>query len=320
MTLGQGDIVEPSASTAIPQGFYNINVYRSKPVTVIDGSKSYHLQSAYSSPRLLVEAAGVTTYPEDRYKSEVVTNFVKQTDIGIKVTVERSIPFSVTIGATTTDYRAQPGTVAQALASAGITLGQEDTVSNSLSAPLVNNMDLTITRVSEVVTTVDVVLPASTQTVDDPNQPIGYSAIKTQGTDGHQMVTYRIHYSNGVETSRVVLKTTDVVAPTATVKVVGTKVATPSEATALGQEMAARHGWTGSEWVSLYQLWEHESGWDPSARNSWSGACGIPQAYPCNNIAVDNVAGQITWGLDYIARRYGDPSAAWAYWQANNSY
>ena len=320
VTLGQGDIVEPAASTPIPQGFFNINIYRSKPVTVVDGSKSYHLQSAYSSPRLLAESAGIKTYPADRYKSEVVTNFVDQTDIGIKVTIEHSLPFSVTIGGTTTDFRAQPGTVAQALASAGVALGQEDTVSSPLSAPLVANMNLIVTRVSEVVTTVDQVLPAPTQTVDDPTQPVGYSAVKTQGSDGHQTVTYRIHYDNGVETARVVLSTTNVVAPQPTITVEGTKVATPSEAITLVQQMAASRGWTGSEWTSLYQLWEHESGWNPNATNGSSGACGIPQANPCSKITTSDVAGQITWGLNYIASRYGDPSAAWAYWQTYGSY
>ena len=116
ITLAQGDIVEPAADASIPQGFFNINVYRSKPVTVVDGTKSYHLQSAYSSPRLLAQSAGIKTYPADRYKSEVVTNFVDQTDIGIKLTVERSIPFIITVGSTTTNYRAQPGTVAEAQA------------------------------------------------------------------------------------------------------------------------------------------------------------------------------------------------------------
>ena len=318
--LAQGDIVEPAAGTKIPQGFFNINVYRSKPVTIVDGPKSYHLQSAYSSPRLLAESAGIKTFPADRYKSEVVTNFVDQTDIGIKLTVERSIPFSVTVGSTTTNYRAQPGTVAEALASAGVALGQQDTVSSPLSAPLEENMNLVVTRVSEVVTTVEEVLPGSTQVVEDPTQPIGYSAIKTPGVDGHQTVTYRIHYANGVETSRVVLQTTDVVAPTPTIKVVGTKVTSPSEATTLGQQMAAGRGWSGSEWTSLYQLWEHESGWNPNARNGSSGACGIPQANPCSKITASDVAGQITWGLNYIAGRYGDPNTAWAYWQAHGSY
>jgi len=320
VTLGPGDLVEPSANTPVPQGFFNINVYRSKPVTIVDGDRSYHLQSAYSSPRLLAESAGIKTYPADRYKSEVVTNFVDQTDIGIKLTVERSIPFSVTIGNVTTQYRAQPGTVAEALASAGVPLGQQDTVSSPLSAPLEAGMSLTVTRVSEVVTTVDQVLPAPTQTVDDPTQPVGYSAVKTQGSDGHQSVTYRIHYDNGVETSRVVLSTANVVAAVPTIMVEGTKVTTSSQAMVLGQQMAASRGWTGSEWTSLYQLWEHESGWNPNATNGSSGACGIPQANPCSKITSTDVAGQITWGLGYIATRYGDPNAAWAYWQANGSY
>ncbi len=320
VTLAQGDIVEPSADTKIPQGFFNINVYRSKPVTIVDGNKSYHLQSAYSSPRLLAESAGIKTYPADRYKSEVVTDFVDQTDIGIKLTIERSIPFSVTVGGTTTDYRAQPGTVAEALASAGVALGQQDTVSAPLSSPLEANMNLVITRVSVVETTVDQVLPAPSQTVEDPTQPIGYSAVQTQGTDGHQTVKYRIHYANGIETSRETLEITNVVAPVPTITVVGTMVTSPSEATALGQQMAADRGWTGSEWTSLYQLWEHESGWNPNAKNGSSGACGIPQANPCSKITATDVAGQITWGLSYIAHRYGDPNAAWAYWQANGSY
>jgi uncharacterized protein YabE (DUF348 family) len=224
VTLGQGDLVEPDATTPIPQGFFNINVYRAKPVTIVDGKKIYHLESAYSSPRLVAEAAGIKTYPADRYKSEVVTNFVGQSDIGIKLTVERSIPFSVTIGGVTSDYRAQPGTVASALASAGVSLGLEDTVSVPLDSPLVSGMNLTITRVSQVVTTVQVVLPAPTQTVADPTQPVGYSAVQTQGSNGHQTVTYRIHYANGVETSRDTLSTTNVVPATPTVMVQGTKV------------------------------------------------------------------------------------------------
>ncbi len=224
VTLQQGDLVEPSAQTPIPQGFFNINVYRAKPVTIVDGNKTYHLQSAYSSPHLLAEAAGIKTYPADRYKSEVVTNFVDQTDIGIKLTVERSLPFSVTIAGVTTDYRAQPGTVAAALAAAGVSLGQEDTVSAPLSSPLVAGMALTVTRVSEVVTTVEQVLPTTTQTVDDPTQPVGYTAVRTPGSTGHESVQYRIHYANGVETSRDVLATTDVVPAVPTVEVVGTKV------------------------------------------------------------------------------------------------
>ena len=33
-----------------------------------------------------------------------------------------------------------------------------------------------------------------------------------------------------------------------------------------------------------------------------------------------NPATQIKWGLGYIKDRYGTPSAAWSYWQANGWY
>lgn len=88
----------------------------------------------------------------------------------------------------------------------------------------------------------------------------------------------------------------------------------------LGRQMAAARGWTGANWNALYLIWMRESGWNPRSVNRSSGACGIPQAYPCSKIPDKSTAGQIKWGLDYIARRYGSPSAAWAHWQRNHSY
>ncbi len=88
----------------------------------------------------------------------------------------------------------------------------------------------------------------------------------------------------------------------------------------MGQQMAAARGWTGADWDALYQLWMRESGWNPRSVNRSSGACGIPQAYPCSKIPDKSTAGQIAWGLNYIASRYGSPSVAWAFWQQRHSY
>lgn len=92
------------------------------------------------------------------------------------------------------------------------------------------------------------------------------------------------------------------------------------QAVQLGQQMAAQRGWTGAEWDALYQLWMRESGWNPRSANRSSGACGIPQAYPCSKIPDKSMAGQIAWGLSYIAGRYGSPSVAWSHWQQRHSY
>ncbi len=81
---------------------------------------------------------------------------------------------------------------------------------------------------------------------------------------------------------------------------------------------AARFG--AQHWPALYAMWQRESGWNPAARNRSSGACGIPQALPCSKIGDMTPAGQITWGLGYIASRYGNPTNAWHFWQIHHWY
>lgn len=75
-----------------------------------------------------------------------------------------------------------------------------------------------------------------------------------------------------------------------------------------------------SHWPALNNLWSRESGWRPGARNGYSGACGIPQALPCSKITDMSPVGQIDWGLNYIASRYGNPTAAWHFWQIHHWY
>lgn len=94
--------------------------------------------------------------------------------------------------------------------------------------------------------------------------------------------------------------------------------------TQMGKRMAAQRGWTGGQWNALYQLWQHESGWNPMARNAASGAFGIPQALPASKMGPDAVAGnaaaQMAWGMNYIAGRYGNPANAWSSWQQRSPH
>ncbi|GAA2219146.1 lytic transglycosylase domain-containing protein [Micromonospora olivasterospora] len=76
----------------------------------------------------------------------------------------------------------------------------------------------------------------------------------------------------------------------------------------------------------LDKLWTKESGWNHKARNSSSGAYGIPQALPgskMGSVADDwetNPATQIKWGLGYIEGRYGSPCGAWRHSQSTGWY
>lgn len=107
----------------------------------------------------------------------------------------------------------------------------------------------------------------------------------------------------------------------------------------LGRQMSANAGWTGPQWDSLFQLWQHESSWNPYANNPTSSAYGIPQALvdlhgikppyyarkvsgsgASSEYAGGDAATQIKWGLNYIRGAYGSPSNAWRHWQGAHSY
>lgn len=74
----------------------------------------------------------------------------------------------------------------------------------------------------------------------------------------------------------------------------------------------------------LNYLWEHESGWNPNSVNKSSGACGIPQAYPCKKIQAtegsNDWKAQIRWGIKYINSRYKNPCAAWNHFKNKKWY
>jgi hypothetical protein len=88
----------------------------------------------------------------------------------------------------------------------------------------------------------------------------------------------------------------------------------------VGWRLAAARGWGGAQFECLDQMWTRESGWRVSAYNEVSGAYGIPQAHPGEKMSGagpgwrTNPATQISWGLTYIARKYGSPCAAWSFW------
>lgn len=99
----------------------------------------------------------------------------------------------------------------------------------------------------------------------------------------------------------------------------------PAGNRANGQLQAAARGWTGEQWTALDRLWSQESGWNNLAVNASSGASGIAQFLDATWATVggsktSDPTLQIRYGLDYIARRYGTPAAAWAHEQAQGWY
>lgn len=94
------------------------------------------------------------------------------------------------------------------------------------------------------------------------------------------------------------------------------------------EEVFKRHGWTGQQWEDAKWIIGRESGWDPSATNPSSGAFGLFQFNPSGGDTLGaylpsrstDPAVQADAGARYIRDRYGDPSAARAFWEQNGWY
>jgi uncharacterized protein YabE (DUF348 family) len=223
--LNPGDLVEPAASEAMPStGPYNVNIYRARPVQVVDGLNTHHTQSAYQSPRLLAQAAGLTVYPEDTYDTKVITDIVSAGTLGEQVTIRRASLITVKVDGASRQIRTQAKTVSAALDGAGIALGMKDSISAPPEATIVSGETIVITRVSEVIATLTQTIPRPTKTITDPTMLKGQTQVKDPGADGQKTITYRIHYQDGKETSREALQVVSQAAPTPKVVVVGTKV------------------------------------------------------------------------------------------------
>ncbi|MHB1172917.1 MAG: aggregation-promoting factor C-terminal-like domain-containing protein [Lacisediminihabitans sp.] len=99
----------------------------------------------------------------------------------------------------------------------------------------------------------------------------------------------------------------------------------PGTAQAIGYQLALARGWGQDQFSCLVALFNRESHWNVYAANP-SGAYGIPQALPGSKMAsagadwATNPATQITWGLNYIAARYGTPCGAWGHSQSLGWY
>ena len=195
-------------------------------------------------------------------------------------------------------------------------------------------------EVAELVSAETVAIPFETVT---KNVSDGAKETKNQvlqeGKEGKREVTYRVKYQNEVEIDRKEINSVVIEEPVNKIVQVKAKQTTSrgnvgrtyisgsvAEYQAYARARCSAYGWSTTDFNCLVALWNRESGWNPNAYNSRSGAYGIPQALPASKMATagtdyrTNYKTQINWGLGYIKSRYGSPSAAWNHSQSKGWY
>lgn len=221
--LHEGDLVEPALDTAVPAGFFNINIYRARPVVVEDQGKQVLVQTALQSPRLIAESAGIKTYPEDQFSMQTIAEPTSVGTVGQQVIIDRATPVLIEADGKKTVVRTQQQTVGELLNERDVALGPQDTIDTPRETKIAENLVIKVNRVKVVVVREEVKIERTTETIKDPELEAGTTQVREEGRDGKKVSMYRVNYNNGVEAGRQLLSQQVVEQPVTKVIVVGTK-------------------------------------------------------------------------------------------------
>ncbi|HYG83534.1 MAG TPA: ubiquitin-like domain-containing protein [Verrucomicrobiae bacterium] len=259
ITVSELDSVEPAATTELVAKNYQVNIYRARPVTIIDGESRVKVMTAHQSAKKIAEQANIPLYDEDISAINRVDDVVDDGGAGLKLTIDRAIPFTIKLYGKKTTMRTQADTVGAMLAEKGIKLAKNDDTSLPLSTKIAAGMNLEVWRNGKQTMTQEETVQFEVEQIQDADREVGYREVKTPGVPGKKTVTYEIVMKNGKEVSRKIIQSVVTKQPEKQVEIVGAKPSfTGDFAAALAQLRACESGGnyqinTGNGYYGAYQ-------------------------------------------------------------------
>lgn len=265
--ITDNDLVEPSLDEELVANSYDINIYRARPVVIIDGAVRKKIMSAYRTPAQIVKHAGIEFRDEDKTSIDLPIGGAMQ------LTITRATGVNLVLyGKKTTVYTHQK-TVGDLLEEKGISLGKDDALSIDKNASISADMVIELWREGKQTITEEEDVAFKVEQIQDVDREVGYREIKTPGEAGRRTVTYEVEMRNGIEVSRREIQSVTTKEPKTQVEVVGVK---------------NNYSSSLDEWLTALRTCETGGTYN---RNSGNGYYGAYQFLPS------------TW--DSIARRTG---------------
>lgn len=317
--LNEGDVVEPGLDTEILDDDFSVNVYRARPVTVIDGNKKVTVNTATQSPRGVAEEVGVTLFPEDNIEVEIPDNVIDEGSATEQLVVERSIPVKLVMYGQSYDVRTHAKTVEELIQEKGLDT-DDVTILPPADTVLTPNMVVFVTYPDKNIVTAEEVIPNAEETVSDPELPIGQTKVRQEGVPGKKVIIYEVDKAD--PNKKTVLQEVIAAQPINRIVAKGTKVIA-------GTVTGSKADWMRLAGIdpSQYQYADYiigrESGWNPAAVSA-NRCIGLGQK--CNAQSLINACPawqsdpvcQLNHFSDYANGRYGSWQSAYQFWQVNH--
>ncbi len=277
IAIGAQDIVEPALDEEMIAKSYQVNVFRARPVLVVDGNSSWRVMTAEQSPKQIAKTAGLSLYDEDVTKLERVDDVLGAGGAGLKLSIKRATVFSLTLYGKTFEARTQAVSVGELIREKSIKLGPNDGVSPDLSTPLTKGMSVKIWRDGKQTITQEEVIAKPVEEIKDTSRDYGTRFVKTNGVEGKRNVTYEIEMRNGVEVSRVEIASVTVLEPVKEIVVVGAKAlgsyTTPTENETITWNFLIAQGFTREQTAGIMGnlMQEHRFNTSGDGLAQWTG-------------------------------------------------
>ncbi len=189
-----------------------------KAVSINDGGEVSTVYTMSEDADAILAEAGITLGEDDEYAFSGIS------DGEGEIRLMRAFKVTVTADGKTYSLSTTGGTVADALKKAGVTVGENDSVSVATDTKLTEGMNIIVGRIEYKTEVKEVAIPFETKTVYSDKLASG--AVKqTKGSDGVKAVTYSYKFINGQIANAEIVDETVTKEAVASVKTVGTKQA-----------------------------------------------------------------------------------------------
>lgn len=188
-------------------------------VTVINKGEEIAVRTAGTAADA-VSAAGIELTDRDNLDCRADAALTE----GMQIRILYGHNVTITADGKTATYDVQGDTVADALKSAGITLGENDETSPAADTALTSGMAIKVGRVTYKERSVEnETIPYETVEQETDSLYKGETEIETEGQDGARNVVYRDKLVDGVVTESTVISEEILAEPVDEVKLIGTK-------------------------------------------------------------------------------------------------
>lgn len=216
------DKIEPSIDSPLVATQYDVNIYRARPVTIVDGPVRMKIMTPYQTPKQIASHADVVLQDEDTTEMVANTDMVSQ-GVGMQLTIERATAFTLMMYGKKIDAYTQASTVGEMMKQKDITLGPDDVLSTDKSTPITAGMTVELWRNGKQTVTEEQAIAFPVEQIQDADQPVGYKKVTTPGENGIKNVSYAVEMKNGQEISRTEIQSVVTKEPKQQVEVVGAK-------------------------------------------------------------------------------------------------